>query len=490
MAGEDLVAIRDLARSFGAVRALDGVDLSIGAGEVLGLVGHNGAGKSTLVNILVGNLAADRGTMAVGGNPVALDTYDVAAARRLGIRCVFQELSLCPNLRVLENTRVVHPALSGGGWRVRAGALIRGALDEIFPGHRISPDARVGTLSLGERQMVEIARAFTETDAAPRLVILDEPTASLDQEAAGQLLRYVRQAATRGIAVVLISHRLDEILRHTDRLVVMRDGRIAGAGVSGELSRHRLVEMMGTVATARPEALRATAGEGGQMRLSAKHPSGLGLPLAVRAGEIVGLAGLDGHGQRAMLHRLFHARHRRAPGVEIAGRIAYISGDRQLEGVFPLWSIAHNITIGALGRLARYGFLSPRAETALAQSWRTRLDIRAPSVDTPITSLSGGNQQKALVGRAFAGGAEIVLCDDPMRGVDVGTKQEFYAGLRQEAEAGRAFLWYTTETEELANCDRVYVFREGVIVEEIAAAEFSEARVLAASFRGLDRDAA
>ena len=190
----EIVQLTDVAKSFGAVRALNGVDLTIRAGEALGLVGHNGAGKSTLMNVLAGTLQATSGQVAAAGRTES--TYGLAAARRLGIRCVFQELSLCPNLTVAENARVLHPRLRGFGWRRRAGVLIRDKLDAIFPGHGIAPDATVSDLSLGRRQMVEIARAFTVTDDPLNLIILDEPTSSLDPSTSKQLLAFMRRYVT------------------------------------------------------------------------------------------------------------------------------------------------------------------------------------------------------------------------------------------------------------------------------------------------------
>jgi ribose transport system ATP-binding protein len=218
-----IVKLDGVERHFGAVRALDGVDLVVGAGECVGLVGHNGAGKSTLMHILAGTGTPDRGAIAIGGT---LETaYSVARAQKLGIRCVFQELSLCPNLTVTENTRISHAALKGPGWRQRSTALIRAKLDEIFPGHGIDPSDVVGDLAIGQRQMVEVARAFTVTDEPLRLVILDEPTSSLDAHTAGQLLAFVGRARQQGISTILISHVLGEILSTCDRVVVMRDGR-------------------------------------------------------------------------------------------------------------------------------------------------------------------------------------------------------------------------------------------------------------------------
>lgn len=479
---EAFVRLSGITKSFGAVRALAGVDLAIARGRMVSVVGHNGAGKSTLMQILAGTLAADAGTIAVASRAVG-GGYNVRRAHELGIRCVFQELSLCPNLSIVENTRIFHPTLSGPGWRARARHLIAAALDEIFPGHGINPAANVGELPIGQRQMVETARAFTQTDSPVRLVILDEPTAALDAAAAGHLLRYTAAARARGIAVVFISHRLPEILGHADEVFVMRDGQVVGHGTAGQLTEAQLVDMMGLVRSAEPTNLARAEGAGrGILRVEQVARPDTAFCVRLFAGEVVGLAGLAGHGQRELLQAVFDAAAHRAQHVRVTGSVAYVSGDRRTEGIFPLWSVGLNTTIGRIRRLARFGFLSPADEIALAEEWRRRLDIRTPGIESPITSLSGGNQQKVLVARAFAAEADVVLFDDPLRGVDVGTKGDLYRHVRRAADAGRAFLWYTTENSELTNCDRVYVFYRGEITDEIERAELSEERVIRASF--------
>jgi ribose transport system ATP-binding protein len=478
---EAFVRLSGISKSFGAVPALVGVDLAIEAGRMVSVVGHNGAGKSTLMQILAGTLAPDAGRIRIAGQEVGQD-YGVRRAGALGIRCVFQELSLCPNLSAAENTRVVHPHLAGPGWRRRAGTLIGDALAAIFPGHGIDTRRPVGGLPIGQRQMIETARAFTETDRPVRLVILDEPTASLDATAADQLMRYTGEARARGIAVVFISHRLPEILGHADEIVVMRDGEVVGREEAGRLDEALLVEMMGVVRGAEPAHAPGRQGAQAAVRVEQPARDGAAFPVRLRAGEVVGLAGLAGRGQRALLQAVFDAASHRRGTLRVEGSVAYVSGDRRTEGIFPLWSVGLNTTIGSLRRLARLGFLSPAREKAEAEAWRARLDIRTPDVGRPIVSLSGGNQQKVLVARAFAAEADIILFDDPLRGVDVGTKRELYQHVRRAADEGRAFLWYTTENAELVNCDRVYVFYRGMITDEIDRAELTEERVIRASF--------
>jgi ribose transport system ATP-binding protein len=477
-----IVALSGIDKSFGAVRALAGVDLEVGAGECLGLVGHNGAGKSTLMNVLAGTMTPDRGAIVVGGQDLSRG-YSVSLANYNGVRCVFQELSLCPNLTVAENARIMHAGLSGLGWRKRAGALILDKLDEIFPGHRIKAEDIVGDLTLGRRQMIEVARAFSETDTPVRLVILDEPTSSLDSVVAAQLLDFVRRFVAAGGSCILISHLLGEILAYSDRIVVMRDGRVVDARLAADFTRESLVASMGSVARqddaaadvrgskrqAPDEAVRAASAEGGST-------------VTANRGEIVGLAGLAGHGQTEMLIRLFQAAGRRSGDTIVHGPVALIAGDRQSDGIFPLWSIARNISVRSLRTMLGGLLLDRSAERNMAEDWKARIAIRAPDVDDNVLSLSGGNQQKVLFARALGSDAEIILMDDPTRGVDVGTKHEVYRLIREETAKGRTFIWYTTEIDELKHCDHVYVFRNGQVVAELPRSELTEEKVLQSSF--------
>jgi ribose transport system ATP-binding protein len=473
------VRLDGVEKSFGAVRALAGVDLGVAAGECLGLVGHNGAGKSTLVQILAGTLAPDKGALSVAGAPITA-ALTAASAKARGIRCVFQELSLCPNLTVAENVRVVHRAIRGFGWRARARRLIAEKLDEIFPGHGIDAEDEIGGLPIGKRQMAEIARAFTVTDEPLRLVILDEPTSSLDAVTAQQLLAHVRKETARGVSVILISHLLGDVLSASDRIVVMRDGRTVAERPAAQFTRDSLVAAMGSEAAPkrRADARAKISATGDAIAVRARPRTGSGPEeFVAHRGEVVGLAGLAGHGQTRMLLQIFDK-----ADAEVNGPVAFIAGDRQSDGIFGLWSIARNITVRSLKSLLRNGLIDNERERGLAGEWRERIGIRTPDVARNILTLSGGNQQKTLFARALACDATIVLMDDPMRGVDIGTKLEVYGMIRREAEAGRTFLWYTTELDELTHCDRAYVFRNGSISASLERGELSEERVLEASF--------
>lgn len=492
-ASQPLVAMSGIGKTFGLVRALSGVDLAIGKAELVGLVGHNGAGKSTLMGILRGTVAREEGGLVIEGRNMPAQ-YSVRDAYRRGIRSVFQELSLCPTLTVTENTRLTHRSLRGWGWAARARRVIGEALDAIFPDHDIPPDAVVGSLPAGARQMVEIARAFSTLSELPRLVILDEPTSALDAKVTGQFLDYIGRARGGGTSCLLISHRLKEIVDHTDRVVVMRDGRVVEQRPAAGLSPEQLVEAMGVMAQAEGKAgHRARLSRAGPDEGTAAGPGAVlvqdagraaaGASFTASAGELVGLAGLDGHGQRDQLQAIFRNAGKQNEGaLKVGGRVAYVSGDRRTEGIFPLWSISNNLTISLIKTIARFGLVAPGDEERSALDWRSRLGIKTPDVHAPILSLSGGNQQKVLIARALATQSDIILLDDPMRGVDVSSKGEMFEHIRQEAARGKCFVLYTTETEELTNCDRVYVFYQGAITAEIARRDFSEDRVLAASF--------
>lgn len=484
-AGPIIVKLDGVEKHFGAVRALDGVDFSVERGECVGLVGHNGAGKSTLMHVLAGTVAPSSGRIEHSG--AEQKNYSPGRAKNLGIRCVFQELSLCPNLTVAENARVFHPALRGFNWRRRAGTLIVDKLDEIFPGHGVAAHDLVQDLPIGRRQMIEVARAFTTTDEPVRLVILDEPTSSLDSHTAGQLLAFVRRVVAEGVSCIFISHLLREILENCDRIVVMRDGKVVAADRAKTFDRNKLVTAMGGVEAQRHE-VSAERGvvERGQTPLRVRACPELqpgGAELVAHEGEIIGLAGLAGHGQTDLLLAIFSAATRSVPGIEVAAPVALIAGDRQSDGIFPQWSISENIGVRSIDRLRQGLLISRRREEALANFWRDKINIRTPDIHNNILSLSGGNQQKALFARALGSDARIVLMDDSMRGVDVATKLEVYDLIREEARAGRTFLWYTTETEELKNCDHVYVFRNGAIVADLTRGELTEEKVIQSSFK-------
>lgn len=472
--GVPIVTLTGVEKYYGPVRALDGVSLSISEGECLGLVGHNGAGKSTLVNMVNGGLVPTAGQLRFPTSPSsdASDGYR-REALSAGVRSVFQELSLCPNLTVAENLRISHADLRGPGWRRRARVEISAALDQVFPGHGIDPDAEVDRLSIAERQMVEIAIGFAPRGSEARLVVLDEPTSSLDAGIAEQLLRHVRGFCAAGGAVIFISHMLGEIFAAASRIVVMKDGQIVADRPVADFTRQGLVDAMGHVAAEDDVPPAEASVVSGDVVLYT--PEGL----SARRGEIVGLSGLAGHGQAEALAWLYLGATSswRAKG---AAEMVFVAGDRGRDGLLPLWSILRNASITVLGQGGWW--VDRKAESDLATTWRDRIGIRTDNMDNPILSLSGGNQQKVLFARALASDAPVVVMDDPMRGVDVGTKRDVYGMIRAEAAQGRTFLWYSTETEEVCQCDRVFVYRNGAISAELTGAAITEERILEASF--------
>jgi ribose transport system ATP-binding protein len=307
---QEVVAARGVRVTFGAVKALDGADLVIHAGECVGLVGHNGAGKSTIVNVINGGLSPHEGSLRYSGN----DVRGISAARANGVRCVFQELSLCPNLTVGENARIMHAELKGWNWRGRALALVETQLQDIFPGHAIDCDSTVDDLSIAERQMVEIAISFAGISAPPKLVILDEPTSSLDAGLAAQLMAYIRKFVAAGGSVLLISHILGEILPTSDRIVVMKDGRVVADRAASKFNNRSLVEAMGNVVREQELSRPAVAKSGAPVlsmpaRRGRGHGQGNALPFEAYRGEMIGLAGLGGHGQTQALLDLYLARN-------------------------------------------------------------------------------------------------------------------------------------------------------------------------------------
>jgi len=489
MAEKAIAHLEKISKSFGAVKALVDVDLLVEPGTCIGLVGYNGAGKSTLMHVLAGTLKPDTGNIYVRAEDQT-QQYSVNRAHQLGIRCVFQELSLCPNLSVIENTKVFHRSLQGRNWHRTATGLIMRSLDEIFPGHGISSDDEIGNLSIGRRQMVEIARAFTETDTPVSLVILDEPTSSLDMNVSNLLLRYIKNITHKGISTIIISHTLGEILETSNKIVVMRDGRVVSVSPTTEMSRDKIVNQMGGVARKMRSEAEAensrpvSTGSKDDVVIKTSMPAGNGqmTELHVRRGEIVGLAGLAGHGQTELLLKLFYAEGRRRGTTVVDGKVAFIAGDRQTDGIFPLWSIARNIGICSYDSLRKGLLIDPKSESQLAKKWQERISIKTPDITNNIFSLSGGNQQKVLFARALGSSALILLMDDPMRGVDVSTKLEVYEFIRAEAKKGRCFVWYTTEVAELHNCDRIYVFRHNAVVNQLHREELSEDKVLQSSF--------
>jgi ribose transport system ATP-binding protein len=482
-----LLLMRGISRSFGTTRAVQKVDIVLNPSEVVGLMGGNGAGKSTLMKIVGGLIAADEGQIELLGVKLRAD-HSPAAARRLGVRFVHQELSLCPNLRVFESFAVELPDLiKGVRWRSRAVKLAVAALAEVFPGNHIDPRAKISSLSLSQQQMVEIASAASHPGT--RLLILDEPTSSLGSHEANQLRAYMKRRRAEGMSFIFISHRLRETLDLADRIVVMRNGSVPWSGEAGRIGQPELLQLLGGGAgdsAPTPAAVRERPAET-LVRLDNVHDHELrGVSIQVARGEIVGLAGLEGSGQRQVLRSIFGRGKPDAGTIQVEGEVAFVSGDRVAEGVFPLWSIDDNIAISSLKRLSNWGFVSAKRMREVTAGWFRRLQVQAPSGAMAITSLSGGNQQKVVIARALAAEADVVLLDDPTRGVDLGTKAELYKLFRSLADEGRAVLWYSTDDVEFAECDRTIVMRDGIAMAELPRHQAKGDRLAEASFRAVD----
>lgn len=492
---------------FGGTRALNSVSIVVGTGELVGIAGHNGAGKSTLLRIVCGLLRPDEGQVQIGQSRFS-HGLSVKQARVLGVRAVHQELSLCAGLRVDESAAVIEGTDDRApGWRRRAWGRLEVILDGIFPGHGITASQHIGNLSIARRQMVEIAGAALPGSHPATLFILDEPTSSLDEQATEGLYRWLREKTLEGISCIVTTHRLNEMLTYADRIYVMRDGEVTAEQRSRDASREQLVNLMAgaprsVLAAEEPLnpgqqlfPVQQASTTPNPVRVSITHLTGGQLDdvsLEVKAGEIIGIAGLEGHGQRPLLEAIFRTAMfrsplRRARHVEVSGKVAYVSGDRAVAGVFKYWDVAANISVSSLGKITHWGYLVRSAEARLAATWAQRLQIRG-TTDMNIESLSGGNQQKVMAARAIATGATVFLLDDPTRGVDQETKDQLYSILREEAGSGKCFLWYSTENEELVRCDRVYVMRSGSIVETLEGADRDPARIVAASFQAARRD--
>ncbi len=491
MERENLFGLYSIQKRYGATNALRGVSLNVNHGEVIGLIGANGAGKSTLTRILSGVTLPDSGELFHDGHPIDVTAYSPRVASRLGIRVVYQELSLCTNLSVLENFWVEqHLASVGGlGWRKRALANTQRALDDVFPGHDIDPRARLGKLSISQRQMIEICRAVTMKDL--RLLILDEPTSSLGAFQTAQLMAQIATLKKRRVSVLFISHRLGEILGVADRIVVMQDGANVWEGPNANLDQRTLVEKMIGERWDAPERFDSGSIQNKSvknevyLRTSQLSFEGLtNIDAEFRSGELVGIAGLDGNGQREFLRALFFTRGTTKGTVQKTGRLAYVTGDRKKEGVFPMWPIFDNMTIVEINKAPFFGKLDLRGLTAKVEKWYSNLSIKAQSPQAAILSLSGGNQQKVLVARALLADADVVILDDPTKGVDVGTKEQMHQLFKTAAENGKLLIWYSTEDEELVRCSRVLVFRYGQIVAELKNGVLSKDKIIEASFQG------
>ncbi len=488
-----LVELIDIHKTYPGVTALAGVSLTIRAGEVVGLIGENGAGKSTLMKVLGGVVGPDDGVIRIDG--AAHARLSVAQSLAAGIAFVHQELNLFDNLDVGANIMVGREPSVGGPFRfvdnARIRALVQPSLDKL--GVDYGARTPVAELSIAQRQLLEIARALTH-DA--RLIIMDEPTSSLTIAETDRLLRIVDELKADGIAIIYISHRLSEVARCADRVVVLRDGALAGTLDRGQIEHDRMIRLMiGRdlqslyAPPARPPGDVALAVRG--VRTAAFPESAVMLEL--RRGEILGLAGLMGSGRTELVRAIFGIDRMLAGEIRLDGAPVDIASpkdaidrgiylapeDRKQEGLFLDMSIRENITLPDLRRHARGHLVDRASETDCAEAQRQRLAIRVPGVEVAANALSGGNQQKVVLAKWLAMRPRVILFDEPTRGIDVGAKNEIYRLLRELADAGVAVLMISSDMEEVIGVsDRIAVVHEGTIAGFLDRAEFSESNVL------------
>jgi ABC-type sugar transport system ATPase subunit len=487
-----------ISKSFPGVQALQNVDLYVRAGECLALVGENGAGKSTLMKILSGVYAPEEGTVAIDGKVVV--PSNPHHAQQLGVSIIYQEFNLFPNMTIEENIFI-------GREPNRTGFVDRGQMRESALGFLrqvgvdLDPRAMVRNLSVAQQQMVEIAKALSFN---ARIVIMDEPTSALTDNEVQALFKIIRGLKERGLGIVFVSHRLEEVFDICDRITVLRDGRNAGELLTATSTPDQIVRLMvgremtdlyhkeGSTATdrvvleVRGLSRRGTKQDDSKVVLD-------GVDLNVRAGEIVGLAGLVGSGRTEVARAIFGADpfdsgeiyldgeriYTKSPSDAIRKGIALAPEDRKLQALVLALAIRENIALPNLGRLSRLGFVRRREERELADRFIQALSVRTPSMEQKVVNLSGGNQQKVVLAKWLALNPKVLIVDEPTRGIDIGAKAEVHSLLSQLAVQGVAVLMISSELPEiLGMSDRIYVMREGTITGVIDRENATEERVM------------
>jgi len=484
-----VLELAGVSKSFPGVRALSDISFDVRAGEVHALLGENGAGKSTLIKVMSGVHKADAGTMHLDATPVVFGSPQEAQAA--GIATIYQELLLFPELTVAENIFMGHAPRGRFGidWK-----RMRGRARELLASldiHDLDPGALVGTLSVGNRQRVEIAKALSHN---ARVLIMDEPTAALTQHDVERLFRIVRLLKDRGVGVVYISHRLEEIFLLADRVTVLRDGAFVATKPVSETSHQDLVEMMvGRRIEALFPKLEAKLGPPVlELENVVRLPATRGVSLTLRAGEILGIAGLVGSGRSELAEVIFGMTPAEGGSIRIDGKpvtirspsdakrlgIAYVPEDRGRQGLVRPMAIAENVSLANLKRLAHGAFIDRRAERALAQDSVKRFGIRASGIGQIVGTLSGGNQQKVGLSKWLATEPRILIMDEPTRGIDVGAKAEIHRLMSELAGKGLAILMISSELPEVMGMsDRILVMRAGRIVAEMDRAIATQAAV-------------
>ncbi len=481
--GTPLLEMRSVSKTFPGVKALNDVSLKAWGGEVLSLMGENGAGKSTLMKVLSGAYRADAGSqILIDGQQVEMTDPRVAKAH--GIAIIYQELSLAPNLTVAENIYLGNEPTKGRLVdRVAMAAGCRSVLERL--GAPFEPGTVVGTLSIAEQQLVEIARAL---HANARLLVLDEPTTPLSSRETDRLFALVRQLRADGVAIIYISHRMAEIYELSDRVAVLRDGGYVGTLEKGEINAEALVKMMvGRDLSSFYQKKHDANAVHGDVALEVADVTDGGrrvkpCSFTVHKGEVLGIAGLVGAGRTELARLIYGADPRKGGAVKLDGQpidvrsplqgldagIAYLTEDRKRLGLFLDMSCGENINIGVIGRDARSGFLDLKRALQRALAAFDAMRVRAASPIVQVGSLSGGNQQKVLLSRWLEIGPKVLILDEPTRGVDIGAKAEIYRIIDELAKRGIAIIVISSEMAEIiGTCDRVLVMREGRIEGEV-----------------------
>lgn len=493
------VRLSGVTKRYGGVTALDNIDFSCELGSVHAVLGENGAGKSTLIKILSGVVQPDEGQIRLGGTPVTFS--HPAEANAQGIVCIFQELSLLSDLSVADNISISDPPRRFGlidrkAQRRRAEEILSriGCED-------VNPMSRVRDLPLSRRQMVEIAKALAKN---PKVLILDEATSALTAADVETVFNILRRLRDDGISILTISHRMHEIEALADTCSVFRNGRHIETFRQGARSEGEIVQMMiGREISAHfppkpppPESAKPML----QLKGYSWEDRLKSIDLTVGAGEIVGLGGLDGQGQKELLLGLFGVLKGTTGQITVQGKaveinapqdakkagidLALIPEDRKTEGLMLPMSIADNLTIASLKRLSRGPFVDSDAWAAAVEDGIARMQIKVGSSNDPVSTLSGGNQQKVVIAKWLMTDPKVILLNDPTRGIDVGTKQEIYRLLRSLAETGASIIYYSTDYEELIGCcDRVAVMYDGEIVRELQGDEINERNIIASALK-------
>jgi ribose transport system ATP-binding protein len=492
------LSLKRIHKSFGPTIALDGVDLELREGEVHALIGENGAGKSTLMNVIAGSLQPDEGTMELDGRPYA--PSNPLDARTHGIALIHQELSLCPHLTVAENVLM-------GIESSRLGVLDRDRLHartsevlRTFQHADIRPERRVGDLSVAAQQIVEISRAIA---ARARIILMDEPTSSLQREDVQHLFALIRKLSAEGISVVYISHFLEEVRQIADRFSVLRDGRSVATGEIASVSDDELIAKM--VGRAQQNLFSARSNQPGETILEVQNVASPPLlknaSFTLRRGEILGIAGLMGSGRTPLLRAIFgldrlesgtvvvnkQTRGGTTPAMRLIEGVGYLSEDRKGEGLTLNQSLADNVTVTRFGSCSRLGWLDLGTQRKQTQQLVNALKIKTSGVNQPVGSLSGGNQQKVIVARLLHQDADILLLDEPTRGIDIGSKAQVYETIAACAAQDKAVLMVSSYLPELFGmCDRLGVMSRGRLSEIRPIDEWTPELVLQAAIGTTD----